>query len=95
MPADSIPQVVRRYLVSGRVQGVFFRASTREQATRLGMSGHAINLPDGRVEVLASGDLEAHRRLLVWLHDGPPLASVSEVTVADCKSPVPEGFTTG
>ncbi len=45
-----------RFLVSGRVQGVFYRGSTREQAVALGLSGYARNLPDGRVEVVASGD---------------------------------------
>ena len=49
----------RRYTVHGRVQGVFFRDSTRRQAERLGVSGHAINRPDGTVEVLAAGSASA------------------------------------
>ena len=48
----------RQFTVSGRVQGVFFRASTRDVATGLGLTGHAINLPDGRVEVLACGPVD-------------------------------------
>ena len=48
-----------RFLISGRVQGVFFRASTREQALALGLSGVARNLADGRVEVIACGDRQA------------------------------------
>ena len=48
-----------RFIVSGRVQGVFYRASTREQALALVLAGHARNLPDGRVEVLASGSADA------------------------------------
>lgn len=50
---------VVRFVVSGRVQGVFFRASTRDEALRLGLRGHARNLPDGRVEVMVSGDTHA------------------------------------
>ena len=48
-----------RFIISGRVQGVFFRASTREQAQRLGLRGHARNLPDGRVDVLVVGRIMA------------------------------------
>ena len=48
-----------RFIVTGRVQGVFFRASTREQAQHLGLRGHAKNLADGSVEVLAAGDAVA------------------------------------
>ena len=87
--------VVRRYLISGRVQGVFFRASTRDCAQALGLSGSAVNLPDGRVEVIASGSAEAHRELLTWLHAGPPLAKVTEVSVAESEASVPTGFSTG
>ena len=64
-----------RFIVHGRVQGVFFRASTRTEAQRLGVSGHALNLPDGRVEVLAVGDGPALARLETWLHEGPPRAA--------------------
>lgn len=68
-----------RFLVSGKVQGVFFRASTREQALRLGLRGHAKNLPDGRVEVLAAGEGDAIDALERWLHQGPPMARVERV----------------
>jgi acylphosphatase len=85
----------RRCRVTGRVQGVFFRASTREQARRLGLTGHARNLPDGSVEVLACGEPEAVEALVSWLWQGPPHAAVTGV---DCEnvvpSPVPEGFIT-
>lgn len=69
-----------RYLVAGRVQGVFFRASTREQALRLGLKGYARNLPDGRVEVLAYGPAQALDQLCDWLRLGPPQAQVTAVT---------------
>lgn len=68
-----------RFLVSGRVQGVAFRAYTRQQALALGLRGHALNLRDGRVEVLAVGDADAIDRLGEWLAQGPPLARVDEV----------------
>lgn len=68
-----------RFFVSGEVQGVFFRASTREQAQRLGLRGHAKNLSDGRVEVLAVGEVEAIDALEHWLHQGPPMARVERV----------------
>lgn len=68
-----------RFLVSGRVQGVWFRAATRERALRLGLAGSAKNLADGRVEVLAIGDEEAIDELARWLWQGPPLAKVTEV----------------
>jgi acylphosphatase len=71
-----------RCLVSGRVQGVFFRASAREEAQRLGLGGYARNLADGRVEVLACGPREAVTRLRAWLLQGPPLARVDAL---DCE----------
>ena len=71
--------IAMRFLISGKVQGVFFRASTRAEAEHLGVRGYAINLPDGRVEVLAVGPADAVRELAEWLCDGPPLANVLEV----------------
>lgn len=68
-----------RFLVTGRVQGVFFRASTREQALRLGLSGYAKNLDDGRVEVVASGSDGALVEFEDWLNEGPPSARVESV----------------
>ena len=68
-----------RFTVTGRVQGVFFRDSTRLMAESLGLTGHAINLSDGNVEVLACGDPDALDSLARWLHEGPPLASVTAV----------------
>ena len=71
----------RRFLVTGRVQGVFFRASTAREAARLGILGHAANLPDGSVEVLAAGPPAALDELHRWLHQGPPAARVERVDV--------------
>lgn len=74
----------RRFLVEGRVQGVWFRASTREQALRLGVSGYAKNLADGRVEVLAEGHPDALEELSNWLKQGPRLAKVTNLRTEAC-----------
>jgi acylphosphatase len=88
--------VARRCFVSGLVQGVFFRASTRQQANELGISGYARNLPDGRVEVLIVGHAPAADRLVDWLKRGPPAARVSAVEVEELDletlDDVPVGF---
>ena len=80
------------FLVSGRVQGVFFRASTREQALRLGLRGHARNLADGDVEVIAAGDARALDRLEAWLRTGPPNAHVTRVERHAFAGDVRDGF---
>ncbi|NEV62140.1 acylphosphatase [Thiorhodococcus minor] len=72
-------RVCYRCLVAGRVQGVFFRASAREQAMRLGVTGYAKNLPDGRVEVLVCGEAHAVTQLRDWLRSGPSAARVTGV----------------
>jgi acylphosphatase len=71
--------VCYRCTVGGRVQGVFFRAAAREQAIRLGVTGFARNLPDGRVEVVACGAPAAVAKLRDWLRTGPPRAAVTGV----------------
>lgn len=65
--------------VSGVVQGVWYRQSTRQQALAAGVSGWAKNLADGRVEVLLCGEYEAVSQVERWLHRGPVRASVSSV----------------
>ncbi len=66
-------------LISGRVQGVWYRASTRRRARELGLSGWVRNLPDGRVEALAEGPRPQLEALLSWAQQGPTLALVSGV----------------
>lgn len=92
-------ETAARFLVSGRVQGVAFRACTRQQALALGLRGHALNLRDGRVEVLALGDANAIDRLGEWLRQGPPLARVDDVqrheVSADDPVLIDGGFRTG
>ena len=75
--------VCRRFMVSGKVQGVFFRASTARQAEQLQLRGWAKNLPDGRVEVLALGSAAAVGQLADWLRQGPPRARVDAMEVCD------------
>ena len=87
--------VCRRCLISGRVQGVFFRASTRDQAERLGLTGYARNLDDGRVEVLACGETAAVEALQQWLHQGPPQAQVERVDCREVEFENHPGFRTG
>lgn len=79
--------VCRSFLISGRVQGVWYRASTQRMAQNLEITGYAKNLPDGRVEVLAYGTKENVEALQKWLWEGPPNAEVNTVeekTVAPC-----------
>lgn len=84
----------RRCLVSGRVQGVYFRAATQQEAQRLNITGYAMNLPDGRVEVLACGTRQNVESLCDWLWQGPPHAEVSDVQSVAVDEPPPVSFTT-
>ncbi len=84
-----------RFLISGKVQGVRFRACTREQALRLRLCGRASNLDDGRVEVVAQGEADALDALASWLRHGPPAARVDQVTRSDCEEPAIAGFAVG
>lgn len=68
-------------LVQGRVQGVFFRASTEKKAVELGLSGWVRNCEDGSVEVHAEGDRENLDQFIAWCRKGPPLAKVNELDV--------------
>ena len=76
-------QKVVRMRISGRVQGVFFRAYTRDEARRLGLKGWVRNLPDGRVEVLAQGNSEQLGSLESFCRKGPPHARVQDVEVTE------------
>ncbi len=72
-------------IISGTVQGVFFRASTQTEAYDLQIKGYAKNLPDGNVEVIATGDEENLQKLVAWLKKGPPMAKVFSVQVKKIK----------
>ena len=72
-------RVARRYLISGRVQGVGFRYTAMDEARRLGLTGWVRNTHDGAVELNAEGDKPQLQRLLTWCHNGPPGARVTRV----------------
>jgi acylphosphatase len=67
--------------VRGRVQGVFFRASTQREAKRLGLTGWVKNRPDGGVEILAEGEEDGLKELIGWANRGPTAARVERVDV--------------
>lgn len=84
----------RLFRIEGRVQGVWFRESTRRAAVPLGITGYAKNLADGSVEVLACGEPAALDRLTEWLGQGPPMAQVTKVESQPTDSERPDSFTT-
>jgi acylphosphatase len=81
--------------VSGRVQGVCFRMATREQAMLHGITGWVRNLPDDRVEVMASGDAQQLQQLKEWLKQGPDLARVTDISVEELEYQEFGNFTIG
>jgi acylphosphatase len=68
-------------VVHGKVQGVWYRASTQKVARSLGLRGWVRNLPTGEVEILAQGDEQAVKELIQWCYQGPPAAEVTKVDV--------------
>lgn len=78
-----MPQRRVRVLITGRVQGVFFRAYTRDAARRAGVTGWVRNLADGRVEALFEGDADKVEQIIEWCRKGSPLARVEHVEVLD------------
>ena len=79
----------KRVVAHGRVQGVFFRDSTRERAEAAGVAGWVTNRPDGAVEAVFEGDAGAVDRLVAWMEHGPRSAEVSEIEVNEEE---PEGL---
>lgn len=76
-----MPNVRAHVIISGRVQGVFFRAHTRDFAEKFGVRGWVKNRPDGKVEALFEGDDEDVKAVIDWCRDGPPGADVLDVNV--------------
>jgi acylphosphatase len=82
--------IARRVVVTGQVQGVFFRDSTRREARRRGVSGWVRNRPDGAVEAVFEGDPDAVAELVLWCRDGPRHADVEDLRVEQAE---PQGLT--
>ena len=80
--------IARNVVVSGRVQGVFFRDCARREADRLGVTGWVRNRPDGTVQVHAEGPAEAVAELVLWCREGPRHATVEDLRVTEAE---PEG----
>ena len=76
-----MPKIRIRALVSGRVTGVFFRATTRQVAKKLNLTGYVRNTTDDKVEVIAEGDSENIDKLIEYLHKGPITAKVNDVKI--------------
>jgi acylphosphatase len=72
-------------VIKGKVQGVFFRASTKDKANELGIKGWVKNMPDGNVEVLAAGNKDQLENFIEWCRRGPTQAVVSDVVVSDAE----------
>jgi acylphosphatase len=83
----SAETIRRRVVVHGRVQGVFFRDSTRERAEAEGVAGWACNRGDGAVEVVLEGPADAVGRMIEFLREGPGRARVERITVGDDEEP--------
>ena len=76
-------KIARRCIISGRVQGVFYRNATQQEALKLGVTGWTRNLPNGDVECVIYGESQAVDALCQWLRQGPPAAKVSDVKIED------------
>lgn len=70
-------------IVSGKVQGVFYRANTQKRALQLGLTGWVRNCKNGDVELIAQGESDALEQLIAWLYEGPPMAKVIEVAIEE------------
>jgi len=88
------PRECRLFRIEGRVQGVWFRESTRREAVPLGITGYAKNMADGSVEVLACGEPGALDQLGKWLEQGPPMAMVEKVDWIVTATEPPDSFVT-
>ncbi len=81
--------ICRKYVIQGKVQGVFFRANTQTMANQYQLVGYVRNLPEGHVECVACGPEDQLDEFEKWLNDGPPRAHVTNVLVEECAN---EGF---
>jgi acylphosphatase len=79
----TVDRIRRRVVVHGRVQGVFFRGSTQDEARRAGIDGWVRNRPDGAVEAVFEGEADAVEQLVSYCHSGPPWARVTHIEVIE------------
>jgi acylphosphatase len=84
----------RRLFVHGRVQGVFYRAWSAEQARSLGLKGWVRNRRDGSVELLVEGEETSVEKMIARCREGPPAAAVERIDVGESDEPAPPGFET-
>ncbi len=93
MPVTLIKMIISvKCRIHGKVQGVWFRDSTRRTALQLGISGSAVNMPDGSVEVIASGSQQQIEQLKNWLKHGPELARVDAMSCVAYNPKIKSGF---
>jgi acylphosphatase len=85
-------QITISIIVTGRVQGVWFRASAKNEADRLGLLGHVMNKVNGQVHIEATGESDALDAFVKWCHNGPDLARVESVEVAQIEPGQYQGF---
>ncbi len=85
-------EICRHYFVSGKVQGVWFRANTQREARQIGLTGWVRNMPDGRVEVMSCGPKEQVELLEIWLRRGPERAEVTLLQGEDLPWQAYSGF---
>lgn len=93
--ADAADRIRRRVIASGRVQGVFFRASAADRAASLGVSGWAKNRSDGSMEACFEGPADAVERMVAYAREGPSGAEVGALEVFEEEPEALEGFGTG
>lgn len=79
-------------IIEGEVQGVFFRATAKKVADQLGITGWVKNTKDGYVEALATGNEQQLDKFVAWCHEGPPKASVKNITVNPAENQLLNGF---
>ena len=87
--------IAKKCIVKGKVQGVFFRGMTASRAEELGITGSAINLPNGDVQIIAAGEEASMNSFTQWLHEGPRLATVTSVSCEPFEGKLPDEFTIG
>ena len=79
-------KIAKRVIISGRVQGVFFRANTKQKAEQLGITGWVRNTSDGKVEAIFEGDENSVKEMISWCRHGPSLARVDNINIKENKA---------